>query len=82
MACGIPVIVTRVTGNKELVKDGINGLLIEPHNTEQLTEALAYLIKNPDKGTALGRRASESVKERYDLSTVTEKYITLYQNMA
>jgi glycosyltransferase involved in cell wall biosynthesis len=82
MACGIPVIVTRVTGNKELVKDGFNGLLVEPRNTEQLTEVLAYLIKNPDKGAALGRHARESVEANYDLSVIAERYITLYQNLA
>jgi glycosyltransferase involved in cell wall biosynthesis len=81
MACGIPVIATRVTGNKELVTDGINGLLVEPRNTAQLTEALSYLIKNPDKGSELCRRAHELVKEHYDLYTVADKYINLYQDL-
>ena len=81
MACGMPVIATRVTGNKELVTDGINGLLVEPRNTAQLTEALSYLIKNPDKGSELGRRAHELVKEHYDLYTVAGKYINLYQDL-
>ena len=82
MACGIPVIATQVTGNKELVTDGINGLLVETRNTAQLTEAISHLIKNPDKGSELGRRAHELVKEHYDLDTVAEKYITLYQDLA
>jgi glycosyltransferase involved in cell wall biosynthesis len=82
MACGIPVIATQVTGNKELVTDGLNGLLVEPRNTAQLTEAISYLIKNPDKSSELSRRAHELVKEHYDLYTVAEKYITLYQDLA
>jgi len=81
MACGIPVIATRVTGNKELITDGINGLLVEPRNSAQLTEALLHLIKNPDKGSELGRRAHELVKEHYDLYNVAEKYLTLYQDL-
>ena len=82
MACGIPVIATRVTGNTELVTDNVNGLLVEPRNTAHLTEALSYLIKNPDKCSELGRCAHESVKERYDLSMVAEKYINLYKDLA
>ena len=81
MACGIPVIATRVTGNKELVTDGINGLLVEPYNAAQLTEALSYLIKNPDKGSELGRHAQELVKEHYNLYRIAEKYLTLYQDL-
>ncbi len=82
MACGIPVIATRVTGNKELITDGITGLLVEPHNKAQLTEAISYLIKNPDEGSELGRKAQELVKEHFDLYLVAERYITLYQDLA
>ncbi len=82
MACGIPVIATRVTGNKELITDGITGLLVEPHNKAQLTEAISYLIKNPDEGSELGRKVQELVKEHYDLYLVAERYITLYQDLA
>ncbi len=81
MACGIPVIATRVSGNRDLVTDGLNGLLVEPGNPAELKQALLYLIKNPDKGRELSTNAQKFVKKHYDLCRIVEKYISLYQEL-
>ena len=46
MSAGLPIIATKVGGAPEIIKDNINGLLIEPKNSKQLTEALNKLINN------------------------------------
>lgn len=48
MACGVPVVGSKVGGIKYSVQDGQTGLLVEPNNPEQLAQALFTLYQNPD----------------------------------
>lgn len=47
MVYGLPVIATKVGAIPELVKDGVNGILVSPRDSLRLTEAISYLIENP-----------------------------------
>lgn len=68
MAMGIPSVATRITGVPELIRDGIDGLLVTTSDADELTAALARLMDDP----ALRRRLSESgrarVADKYNLS--------------
>jgi glycosyltransferase involved in cell wall biosynthesis len=48
MACGKPVIAVQNGGPDDFIKD-FNGILIEPENTEELTNAMCYIIQNGSK---------------------------------
>lgn len=48
MACGLPVVVSNIGGNPEVVKDGYNGLLVEYNNKKQLKEAILKVWKDRD----------------------------------
>lgn len=48
LSCGVPIIVTDRVGFKDLVNNGINGLVIQPEE-KALTEAIKYIIKNRDR---------------------------------
>ena len=69
MSFGKPVVATASGGATDLVENEINGLLVEPHDTEQLTGALARLFANQQLRTELGRRGSEKVlhESRFDV---------------
>ncbi len=54
MACGKPLVATRVAGIPEVVTDGQNGLLVEEKNPQQLAEAIVQLLASP----ALAERCS------------------------
>jgi glycosyltransferase involved in cell wall biosynthesis len=81
MACGLPVIATRVAGNTDLIEDGVNGVLVEPNNAAELAAALSHLIKNPERAREIGCRAQALIKERYNLDLIAEKYIALYKSL-
>lgn len=46
MACGLPVIGTSVGGIPEIIEHGRNGLLVEPNNAHQLSQALIQVLKD------------------------------------
>jgi len=62
MSWGLPVITTPVGGIPEVIEHGKTGLLINPGDIEQLTEAMQSLIENPSLRLSLGLAAHERVK--------------------
>lgn len=62
MAYGMPVISTPIGGIPEVVKDGKNGIIVEPGNEEQIWNAIKFFIDNPDKINVYGKNSLEIVK--------------------
>jgi colanic acid/amylovoran biosynthesis glycosyltransferase len=69
MACGLPVVASRLSGIPELVKDGQNGLLTPPGDAEALAETLAQLYHEPERRQEMGQAGREVVLEMFDLRT-------------
>lgn len=67
MVLGLPVIASRVTGNTEVVTDGVDGLLVLPHSPAAFARALAALLADPPLGAALGAAARRTVRERFSM---------------
>jgi glycosyltransferase involved in cell wall biosynthesis len=81
MALGKPVIATSGGGTNEVVLDNQNGYLIDAGDTEQLTEKIAFLMKNREKITKLGDKGRNMVKEYFDIKIMTRHYVTLYKKL-
>ena len=81
MACGLPVIATRIGGVVDVIKNEENGLLVEPGNVEQLADALKRLISDTEHASALGKNALRTVRENYDINVIANKYIYLYTGL-
>lgn len=56
MDCALPIIASRVGGLPEIVRDGENGLLIDPGQPDQLEEAIIRVYDAPDTRRAMGAR--------------------------
>ncbi len=62
MACGLPVIVSRTAGCAEdLVEDGCNGYLFDPHSPSELVGHLHSITAEPEKALQMGRRSIEII---------------------
>ncbi len=72
MAMEIPCVSTCITGIPELIRDGIDGLLIAPSDLEGLVSALATLIDDADLRERIGRSGRTRVLEQYDLNRSVE----------
>jgi len=81
MACGVPVIATRVTGTSEVMQDGVTGLLVEYNDTEALANALVFLLTHPEKARELAANAISMIRRLYTLEDAVAKYTMLYQSV-
>ena len=75
---GLPVISTKVGGIPELVTDSKNGLLVDPANSEQLTEGIMTLLQNPEFAEELGKRGRRLVEEKFSWRLMTNEVVDLY----
>ena len=69
MANAIPVVASRVEGIPEAVRDGIDGLIFEPSNAEDLAEKLQSLIGDNKTWKSMSESAVE--RQRNDLSDIS-----------
>lgn len=65
MAVNVPVVVTRVGGIPELVRDEVDGLLVEPYQPEQLAEALLRVAQDPAMATAMAEASRLRIEEAF-----------------
>jgi glycosyltransferase involved in cell wall biosynthesis len=81
MACGLPVVSTRVGGIVDIVTDGQDGVLVEAGDFEQLANALGRVIADTSFSAALGAAAALTVQARYSRRIVAQRYIALLQHV-
>ena len=79
-ACGKPVIASRVGGLKDLVIDGVTGLLVEPRDIKQLANSIRYLLNNDDKAEEIGLRGKEFVEENFAIEKMVDRLEDLYED--
>jgi glycosyltransferase involved in cell wall biosynthesis len=67
MASGVPCVTTRITGIPELIRDGQDGLLVTPSDSDELATALARLMDNPELRERFAAAGRARVRDQYDL---------------
>lgn len=68
MACSKPVVAFDISSNPEVVADGETGFLVEPFNTEAMTEKIMQLARNPELRQKMGAAGRKRVEEHYTLT--------------
>lgn len=80
-ASGVPIVTTNVPGCREVVQDGKNGILVEPHNTTELINAIENLINFPDYRKAMGESGRYFVLTNFELAIITKAYLDVYREL-
>ncbi len=78
MACGTPVVASKVGGVPEQIQDGSTGFLVRPQDPAVLARTLAFLTENQDKARQVARRARSRVKRRYGRERMIRDYFDWY----
>lgn len=79
MACGKPVVASDCGGIREMIEDGVNGLLVPPGDVVALSEALIRLLTDRSLSLEMGRRARERVERLYSRKAVVGKILEVYR---
>lgn len=65
MACGLPVVATRVTAVPEVVEDGVTGLLVPADDVSSLAKGLETLLRDPSRAARMGCAGRARVEEQF-----------------
>jgi len=82
MACGLPVIATRVGGNVDAVADGESGLLVPIQDPAALMAAISKLLGDGVLRQKLGATARTRVDALFSHDTCVQRYFDLYTHLA
>lgn len=81
MACGIPVIATRLDGTDELITNGTNALLVSPRAPDEIANAVLRLAQNRALGEQLTRAAHTRIENDFSASAMARHYLELYDSI-
>jgi len=81
MACGLPVVATRVGGNPELMEEGLTGRLVPQANAEAMAGALFDYFDDPALARRHGRAGRQLILQRFSLDRMVSDYLSLYDDL-
>jgi D-inositol-3-phosphate glycosyltransferase len=81
MACGTPVVASRVGGLTTTIRDGETGYLIPWRCPEPFAERLELLLDNDELRASLGRAAHEAV-QRFRWANVADATVAMYERLS
>jgi N-acetyl-alpha-D-glucosaminyl L-malate synthase BshA len=81
MACGVPVIASRVGGLPEVIQDGRTGLVCDPFDARGMADSAVDLLTHAPRREAIGRAAAEDVRSRFSADAVVPRYESIYEEV-
>jgi glycosyltransferase involved in cell wall biosynthesis len=82
IACGLPVVATRVGAIPEMVTDGVNGYLVPARQPRALAEAIGALVKHPGRRHPMGRHSRVLAQQSYDADKNNRRIFELMKRVA
>jgi glycosyltransferase involved in cell wall biosynthesis len=82
MACGKPVVATRVGGIVEIVEDGVTGILVPPRDPGAMARAIMELLGNSGKAGGMGAAGRGRAEKMFGIEKNVRKTEDLYEKVA
>lgn len=74
MAMQKPVIASKVSGIREIITQGENGILVDPDDVDKWFETILFLLNSKSSARRMGENARRTAKEKYDWSLLAKRY--------
>ncbi len=79
MACGRPVVASRLGGIREVVTSEESGLLVDPANANDFSAAIIKLLNDEQLARRIGEQGRDIVRGRYSWQAIAARHIDFYQ---
>lgn len=77
-AMELPMIVTAINGNTDIVKDGVNGIVVPPNNADELYKAMRMFATNKSMTDQLKKKSRKIISDRYCRRAFRETLLSEY----
>jgi glycosyltransferase involved in cell wall biosynthesis len=81
MACGVPVVCSRVGGVPEVVTDGVEGYLVEPRDVQTMADRALDILTNPERREQMGKAARQRATAQFCSTKIIPLYERLYERV-
>lgn len=81
-ACGVPIVAARAGGIPEVVREGENGILVEPGTAAGLVAPIVEILRSGALADRYGRNGVELVRNRFSIESMVAGYERLYASLA
>ena len=80
-ACGLPLIATDVPGCKDVITNGLDGILVPARDARALADAIWQLVSDADLASRFGVAARERVLRSFDENIVIQRTLDVYEEL-
>ena len=81
MVNGAAVIYTLRASGRELIQDGVNGMLIDPDDVESIAERIIILLTNSELRDSLAAKGKQTIIDKFSIDKIVEDHIRFYENV-
>ncbi|MBZ5562358.1 MAG: N-acetyl-alpha-D-glucosaminyl L-malate synthase BshA [Acidobacteriia bacterium] len=81
MACAVPPVCSRVGGLPEVVRDGVDGFLVQPHDVQTMAARTLEILTNPERREEMGRAARQRALSQFCSGSIIQLYEKLYERV-
>ena len=81
MACGVPVVGTKVGGMLETIVDGETGLLVDAESPDMLANAVRSLLNDPQLSASMGSKGRARAVNQFSWRARAERLVSVYQTV-
>lgn len=82
IACGTPCITFDIGGNAEIIRNGYNGLIIQPFNFDAFSENTIALLKNEEQLASFSANCLSITRQSFLIATMAKKYYHLFKEVS
>jgi len=80
MRARLPVVATDISGNNDVIKNGVNGYLVKPGDEERMAAMIIEILKDRGRQDSFGQ-ASRVEANRYSWENITKEYLSVYEKL-
>jgi glycosyltransferase involved in cell wall biosynthesis len=81
IAAGLPIVATKVSGTVELIKNGVNGLLVPPENARSLAASIISVLSDLDRYRHGANQMQHEIQNVFSIKIIADKHEDLYRTL-